>query len=709
MKQLYLLLLFYLCAAPASSAPVVLTDPTEASNLFNKSELLEVAAGSVGIGQLLKQPGAYRFVPTQNSLIKPYDRRYGYWLRLTITNQTAERLFMHFLYTGTERILIYEVADNQVVNSRLSGMLQPERVFPFLKSNQVCPLMVGQGQTHQVYVYVAGIYTTTWPIYCRSAVNLMEYLHYSDLFYGLYYGFILMIVVYSLLLFLRLRETDTLRYAVWVFIIGLQMALFRGHTGEFLWPENPSIERYATVLAGITGLTHVLFTLAFLRLRQQAPLFHKIGVGILLLYAVSIGINVLSISAFGREGRQIDFVPIVALVEGVFSVWAGVITYRGGFRPAMFYIIGNLVFFLSIFFFLLYAFGKLPHSFWTYNSMHIGSGIEIILFTLALTYKVNLLKQQQEEAVREQLRLAETNRQLVENQNAMLERQVALRTVELNEQKEDLQTTLVQLRSTQDQLVQREKMASLGELMAGIAHEIQNPLNFVNNFAEVSADMLAELKDELAADHKQDVLDIADSLTTNLRKITHHGKRADGIVRGMLQHAQSSSGNREPTDLNALADEYLRLAYMGMRRAITLTKNGEANVTLTTHFDPGVGLVDLMPQEIARVLLNLYNNAFYAVQEKAKQASTAYQPQVWVTTQLKNGRVELVVKDNGTGIAPELLNKIYQPFFTTKPSGSGTGLGLSLSYDIITKGHNGTLSVTTETGECTEFVVAIPV
>ncbi len=702
MKHLTILI-FLLTTLPAFASPIRISDPTRADNLFLASELLEVPAGKVSIDQLLKRPDTYRFVPAQNQLIKPYDRRYGYWLRLTITNETAERLFMHFLYTGTEHISVYEISDNQLVNASQLGMLRPERVYPFLKSNQVCPLAIGQGQTHLVYVYVAGIYTTAWPIYCRSTANLFEALHLSDLFYGLYYGFILMIVVYSLLLFIRLRETDTFRYAIWVLIVGLQMALFRGHTNEFLWPANPAIERYATVLAGITGLTHVLFTLAFLRLRQQAPLFYKIGLGILGLYTIGILVNVLTMSAFAKSGVQVDFVPVVALVEGIFSVWAGIVTYRHGFRPALFYVIGNLVFFMSIFLFLLYAFGKLPHSFWTYNSIHIGSGIEIILFTLALTYKVNLLKQQQEEAVREQLRLAETNKRLVENQNVMLEEKVTLRTVELNEQKEGLQITLAQLRTTQDQLVQREKMASFGELMAGIAHEIQNPLNFVNNFAELCVDMVAELKDELLADHKADALDIADALTPNLQKITFHGKRADGIVRSMLQHAQSSTGHRESTNLNALADEYLRLAYHGFH-----AKNDTVEIMLTTHFDPHMGQVKLMPQEISRVLLNLYNNAFYAVLEKAKSGLTDYHPHIWVTTQLKNGGVVLTVKDNGTGIPTELLNKIYQPFFTTKPSGSGTGLGLSLSYDIITKGHGGTLSVKAEAGECTEFVVEIP-
>ncbi|GAA4455852.1 hypothetical protein GCM10023189_24200 [Nibrella saemangeumensis] len=278
------------------------------------------------------------------------------------------------------------------------------------------------------------------------------------------------------------------------------------------------------------------------------------------------------------------------------------------------------------------------------------------------------------------------------------------RANELLQQKNgEIQRTLIELKTTQAQLIQREKMASLGELTAGIAHEIQNPLNFVNNLSEVSTELVGELKEEAKAGHIEDVLELADDLQETLEKVNHHGKRADGIVKGMLQHSKTSSGTKEPTDLNALANEYLRLAYQNLK-----AKDDSFTADLRLSLDPNLGLINVAPQDMGRVLLNLYNNAFYATQEQARKSMDGFQPQIEVTTHRENGRVELRVKDNGTGIPSEILNKIYQPFFTTKPTGQGTGLGLSLSYDIVTKGHGGEMIVDSQENTYTEFVVTLP-
>jgi len=280
-------------------------------------------------------------------------------------------------------------------------------------------------------------------------------------------------------------------------------------------------------------------------------------------------------------------------------------------------------------------------------------------------------------------------------QNEELKRQVSIRTEELNKSLNDL-------KATQQQLIQSEKMASLGELTAGIAHEIQNPLNFVNNFSEVNEELIKELKNEAVKGNLEEVKAIANDIEFNSEKISHHGKRADAIVKGMLQHSRSSSGQKELTDINALANEYLRLAYHGLR-----AKDKSFNATIKTDLDETIGKLNIVPQEIGRVILNLITNAFYTVSEKKKQAGDDYQPTVTVNTKKMNDAIEVTVKDNGNGIPSKVLDKIFQPFFTTKPTGQGTGLGLSLSYDIV-KAHGGELKVETKEGEGSEFVIHLP-
>lgn len=285
-----------------------------------------------------------------------------------------------------------------------------------------------------------------------------------------------------------------------------------------------------------------------------------------------------------------------------------------------------------------------------------------------------------------------------------LEELVAERTVELTSQKEELEHLLTELRATQSQLIQSEKMASLGELTAGIAHEIQNPLNFVNNFSEVSCELLDEMREEMDSGNDGEAKLIAADIKLNLEKINHHGKRADSIVKGMLLHSRANSGQKEPTDINALADEYLRLSYHGLR-----AKDKSFNSKFETNFDQTIGKISIVPQEIGRVILNLLNNAFYAVTEKKKLLGNGFEPMVSVSTQKAGVNIEIKVIDNGNGIPQKIIDKIFQPFFTTKPAGQGTGLGLSMCYEIITQAHGGSLEVETKEGEGSAFIIRLPV
>jgi len=285
---------------------------------------------------------------------------------------------------------------------------------------------------------------------------------------------------------------------------------------------------------------------------------------------------------------------------------------------------------------------------------------------------------------------------------------LVLQKSEIEMQKKNVENALANLKSTQSQLIQSEKMASLGELTAGIAHEIQNPLNFVNNFSEVSTELVDEMNEEMTKGNYDEAKEIANDIKQNLEKINHHGKRAGDIVKGMLQHSRSSTGVKEPTDINALCDEYLRLSYHGLR-----AKDKGFNAMMNTDFDNSIGNINIIPQDIGRVVLNLINNAFYAVNEKQKQNIPGYEPTVTIrTTQIPptggGGGAEIRVTDNGNGIPQKVLDKIFQPFFTTKPTGQGTGLGLSLSYDIV-KADGGELKVETKEGEGSTFIIELPI
>jgi len=326
-----------------------------------------------------------------------------------------------------------------------------------------------------------------------------------------------------------------------------------------------------------------------------------------------------------------------------------------------------------------------------------GSVSAYLAWDFSLTSKALSKKLNEVKALSDQnLAMAKEKQDILATQNQELEKQVNERTAALSQ-------SITDLKSTQSQLIQSEKMASLGELTAGIAHEIQNPLNFVNNFSEVNQELIDELKEEIDKGNLREASTIADNLKENESKINLHGKRADGIVKSMLQHSRASAGHQESTDVNKLVDEYIRLAFHGYRAKIK-----DFNVDLDINLDPLAGSAPMVRQDIGRVILNLLNNAFYAVMERAVKADTAYKPKVSVTTKRENNAVIIEVSDNGSGIPEDKLPKIFQPFFTTKPTGEGTGLGLSLSYDIITKGHAGDIRVNSQEAVGTTFSILLP-
>jgi two-component system, NtrC family, sensor kinase len=333
----------------------------------------------------------------------------------------------------------------------------------------------------------------------------------------------------------------------------------------------------------------------------------------------------------------------------------------------------------------------------------------MFLYPAATTWMIALLilSKKQWKAYKEQQQAiaAEAERLRLEaERKAELEALVHERTQEIRRQKEELKEALVALKEAQAQLIQREKMASLGELTAGIAHEIQNPLNFVNNFSEVSRELISELREEQQNGHSHQLTEqsLLKDIELNLDKIIFHGKRADSIVKSMLEHTRTSKGEMHETDINALVDEYLRLSYHGTR-----AKNKVFNAVLETHYDSNIGNLNVVSQDIGRVLLNLFNNAFHSVAKKKNESEERFEPVVSVRTSKEDEKICITIRDNGIGIPEDIKNKIFQPFFTTKPAGQGTGLGLSLSYEII-NAHGGSIEVDTIEGEYAEFIIKLP-
>nr|WP_322622898.1 ATP-binding protein [uncultured Flavobacterium sp.] len=514
----------------------------------------------------------------------------------------------------------------------------------------------------------------------------------DDIISAVFFGFIFFAVVFNMLFFYVNRERVYLVYSITLLVAA--MVAGGSVINLAFFSDNPLAGNSFQAFFIIALIIMVIQTVRlFFRIKEHYPRWDRF----LLWAPVVIFILGFMLSILPKSELKFKAATVVGLVS-----FAVIITFiigslvmliaflRKKNKEARLFVVAALPFSISLLLtiFTDYDFSVLLSSIWAIGVLSWG------LFAR--------FKDLQIENARVALEKEEERNRIIAHQNELLEQQVAERTAELTKSLEDL-------KQTQAQLIQSEKMASLGELTAGIAHEIQNPLNFVNNFSDVSKELVEEMEEELQKGDTEEAIAIATDIKQNLEKIAHHGRRADSIVKGMLQHSRTSSGQKEPTDINALADEYLRLAYHGLR-----AKDKSFNAELITDFDSSLPKVEVLAQDFGRVLLNMFTNAFYATQQKVKSPpppkggeTAPYKPAVSVTTKLVDGAVEIRVKDNGTGIPDAIKDKILQPFFTTKPTGEGTGLGLSLSYDIVVKTHGGTIDIDSIEGEYTEFIIRI--
>jgi two-component system NtrC family sensor kinase len=702
------LLLFSLCDCTAQL--LIEVKDNKVNNIGKQVDLLVDTSGRLSIEEIASTGYEHNFtrsnqrVPSLGVITSPA------WCRLKIRNYTNQKLALAVNNTEIEFVDLYYLKEGVFQQKRLSAY-EPFNARELALTKYFFLLDIPKDSTQVFYLRLQTSTGLQFPLLVSTFQGLIETEEPVIILYGFYIGIMLTMILYNLFIYFSIRDRSYIFYILYVAFITLTNVIEKGVAFRYLWPSMPSLNQYGNIAACLTGIFAIYFSISFLHLAKHSTKFRLILNGIAALYLVAMAVILTRHRLTGMVMTE-----VISIFGTLFLFAAGFAVYRKGYTPAKYYLIAWSVLLIGVIVFVFKDFNIVPYNNLTVNGMTIGSAIEAMLLSFALGNRIKIYKDEKDRAQQIALQSLEEKKQFVLEQNILLESKVNERTEALKKANEHLTTANKELQSTQAQLIQSEKMASLGELTAGIAHEIQNPLNFINNFSDVNKELIIEVKHALKNGNKDEATLIVNDIDENEQKINNHGKRADAIVKSMLQHSRKSTGEKVPVDINALADEYLRLAYQGFR-----AKDKSFNATLHTQFDNSIGKIAAVPQDLGRVLLNLYNNALYAVNEKkltlhdpiGYSDPNVYVPTVTVATtlnQLSGEKVAVLisVKDNGVGIPQKVVDKIFQPFFTTKPSGQGTGLGLSLSYDII-KSHAGKIRVETKEGEGAEFVIELPV
>ncbi|HEX8334610.1 MAG TPA: ATP-binding protein [Segetibacter sp.] len=682
-------------------------------------QMLVDSSGKLTINDVVKLPYANRFhFNNSRSTGVGYSNHKYYWQRLRVKNLTGRDQRIVFSNSPYVRnFSIYVIRNNNKHENYSNGWGVEQSKRDGFKTRTALSVAISEGEELLIYKKMRLDHTERFNELNIGLSFYDKYLQQAYIDESPYEGdvrnsFIAGLLVFgfflNLFFYLIVKEKVYFYYSlllllegVWYFTMG----------STLFFKEHPNAGRYFQLI-----FTHCFFFFSvaqfvrhFLKTYKYYPRWDKVLFILIILAITSPWIMILIDPYISFEWKGVP--EIINTVIFSASMTSLLITFflprkeESGYSmlsviaaiPA--FLVWSFVYGVSSFYgFLEIRYSAKRPAFVQWIQEHsfiiemVAVGLFTILFTWILLQQFALLRKKLTQQALERER---EKTELINQQKVELEKQVEQRTAELKE-------SIVELKATQKQLIQSEKMASLGELTAGIAHEIQNPLNFVNNFSDVNSELIGELEQQINNGNFDEVKAIANDIKQNEEKINHHGKRADAIVKGMLQHSRKGSDKKEPTDINALADEYLRLSYHGLR-----AKDKSFNASMETSFDDSIGKIEVVPQDLGRVLLNLYNNAFYSVNEKKKQLNGTFEPTILVSTSKAGDKIQINVKDNGSGIPQQILDKIYQPFFTTKPTGQGTGLGLSMSFDII-KAHGGEITVKSTVGEGTAFSIQLP-
>lgn len=615
-----------------------------------------------------------------------------YWVKYNIVNTAQQNKDWLLEFDGWKVVEIYSTDSNGIIKKQLTGHLVPVADKDFVHANRnLTTLTLKAGDSVQVLAkLVTGVDYMLQPSDLSATVHsfFSENKNYHWLLYFIFFFAGIYIVMFLYNLFIYFSTWDK-SYPYYLFLIffslfallqntGFSVELLRGFRTFPAWTTDLDL-----LLSSLFGINIILFTRSFLKTKVTTPVIDKI-----FNYLIAALVVVPLPALFGKSMLATNISGLLGMITTTLILVTSFKAYKKGYPSAGIFLLANGFFMISIFIYLALAIIEPSQGLLSYYSMPIGAAVQIVLFSFALGNKINVLKKENDDHQQKLINQLQLYNELQHKQNHELEQKVEERTQEL--------------RDSQKKMLQQEKLASLGELTAGIAHEIQNPLNFIKNFSEVSGELVQELQEGVHTINGVTDQEVLNDLLVNSQKINAHVNRIDSIVKGMLEHTRGVSTEKEMVNVNAACDEYLSYAYHGY-----LAKEKNMHTTIVKHYDPAAGSVKMNKQDMRRALHNVLNNAFYAVDQKKYDVNTGEKPTITLTTERYNGNVRIRVHDNGCGIGQKTINKIFQPFFTTKPTGKGVGLGLSISYEIVQE-HDGQLTVETEEDKHTTFTISLP-
>lgn len=693
--------------AAIAGEPVVFKDSTKLLQIGRSLELYRDNTNQLTIDQVRNMQFTPANADVPNLQISPFSN----WARFSITNQTAlSQLMLEVEYPTIDEITLYEVLPAGGYKAVNLGQLQPYKNRPYNHQNYIFPLELGVGETREFFLKVKAGEQAQLPMYLGSESALNAKNTERNFIFGVYIGIILVMALYNLFIYLTIRDRSYLIYVTYIICVGLTQASQQGYTFRFLWPGNVWLATHDTLIIPIlNGITAALFIQSFLHTKEKYKLGHNILTGVIVAYSLVFIPTFLSNFFVANMMAQ-----MIAMVASLLAIFVGYKVAARGFIPARYFLVAWSIFLTSVVIFVLRNFNILPYNDFTYYALQVGSAAEVTLLSFALANKINIYRKEKEESQAMALRISQENEQLVREQNVILEAKVLERTEALQTSNVELNKALSNLKEAQTQLVEAEKMASLGQLTAGIAHEINNPINFVtSNIKPLKLDF-EDLKNLLK---RYEAISPQDNITEKLADIEQFKQQIDidyvhseidtlirGIEDGANRTAEIVKGLRTFSRLDESDLKFVDL-HEGLNSTMVLLRNNiPKNVQVIFHYGE-LPKIECFAGKLNQVFLNIINNALNAIKMKPEQGDES----LTISTRYHESekQVSISIRDSGIGMTEKVKEKIFEPFFTTKDVGEGTGLGLSIVFSIIEK-HHGRIMVESEPGKGAEFIIYLP-